>query len=81
MAMVSSLVCACMDAPAESDCTSETTTIESEVTKMDYKALGKPLVALTFDDGPNIVTTPQVLDVLEENGVRGSFFLVGNNIT
>ena len=81
MAMVSSLVCACVDAPAESDCTSETTTIESEVTKMDYKALGKPLVALTFDDGPNLITTPQVLDVLEENGVRGSFFLVGNNIT
>ena len=56
MAMVSSLVCACVDAPAESDCTSESTAIESEVTKMDYKALGKPLVALTFDDGPNIVT-------------------------
>ena len=25
-----------------------------------------PLIALTFDDGPNTVITPQVLDTLEE---------------
>lgn len=86
MAMVSSLVCACTGAPTEDGNASETiettvTTTESEVSRVDYKALGKPLVALTFDDGPNLITTPQVLDVLEENGVRGSFFLVGNNIT
>lgn len=37
-------------------------------------------VSLTFDDGPNTVTTPQVLDVLEEFGVSASFFLVGSNI-
>ncbi|MCI7767613.1 MAG: polysaccharide deacetylase family protein [Oscillospiraceae bacterium] len=92
MAMVSSLVCGCVGAPAEESSsdspsepavvseTSEETT-KKEVEKVDYKALGKPLVALTFDDGPNITTTVQVLDVLEEYGVRGSFFLVGNNIS
>ena len=29
----------------------------------------KPLAALTFDDGPNTVTTPQVIDKLEKYGV------------
>ena len=38
------------------------------------------LVALTFDDGPNTVTTPKVLDVLEENGVVATFFLCGKDI-
>ena len=37
-------------------------------------------VALSFDDGPNTTTTPKVLDVLEENGVPASFFVIGNNI-
>ena len=37
--------------------------------------------ALTFDDGPNTVTTPLVIDKLEKYGVTASFFLVGNNIT
>jgi peptidoglycan/xylan/chitin deacetylase (PgdA/CDA1 family) len=34
-------------------------------------------VALTFDDGPDALFTPQVLDVLAEHGVRATFFLVG----
>ncbi|MDO5443572.1 MAG: polysaccharide deacetylase family protein [Bacteroidia bacterium] len=38
------------------------------------------LIALSFDDGPNLVTTPKVLDVLEENGIKASFFLIGQNI-
>ena len=39
------------------------------------------LVALTFDDGPTIGITDQVLDVLQENGVVASFFLIGHQIT
>ena len=38
-------------------------------------------IALTFDDGPNTVTTPQVLDLLEEHQIPASFFLIANNIT
>lgn len=34
-------------------------------------------VALTFDDGPDPVTTPRVLDLLEAKGARASFFCVG----
>lgn len=37
-------------------------------------------ISLTFDDGPNTVTTPRVLDVLEEFEVKASFFLVGSSI-
>ncbi len=38
-------------------------------------------IALSFDDGPNTTITPMVLDVLEENGVKASFFVIGQNIT
>lgn len=38
-------------------------------------------VALSFDDGPSLKCTPLMLDVLEENGVKASFFLIGQNIT
>jgi peptidoglycan-N-acetylglucosamine deacetylase len=39
--------------------------------------LGDGGVALTFDDGPDPVFTPQVLDVLAGSGVRATFFVVG----
>jgi peptidoglycan/xylan/chitin deacetylase (PgdA/CDA1 family) len=34
-------------------------------------------VALTFDDGPDPVHTPKVLDLLGAAGARGTFFVVG----
>jgi peptidoglycan/xylan/chitin deacetylase (PgdA/CDA1 family) len=37
----------------------------------------KPIIALTFDDGPSLVT-PLILDVLERHGARATFFTVGN---
>lgn len=39
------------------------------------------IIALTFDDGPNTVTTPQVLDIIQKHNVPASFFVCGNNIT
>lgn len=39
------------------------------------------LIALTFDDGPNTVITPQVLNILEENGIVATFFLIAQHIT
>ena len=41
----------------------------------------KKLVALTFDDGPSVGTTDKVLDVLKENDIVASFFLIGQKIT
>jgi peptidoglycan/xylan/chitin deacetylase (PgdA/CDA1 family) len=38
------------------------------------------VVALTFDDGPNALTTPRVLDLLERDHVRATFFVVGRAV-
>ncbi|MYX76660.1 polysaccharide deacetylase family protein, partial [Streptomyces sp. SID3915] len=38
-------------------------------------------IVLTFDDGPDPEWTEQVLDVLDENDVPGTFFLVGSMIS
>ena len=32
-------------------------------------------IALTFDDGPNTVTTPQVLEMLKKHNVTAAFSL------
>ncbi|WP_405496444.1 bifunctional polysaccharide deacetylase/glycosyltransferase family 2 protein [Streptomyces sp. NBC_00096] len=37
-------------------------------------------IVLTFDDGPDPTWTPQVLKILEENDVPGTFFLVGSMV-
>jgi peptidoglycan/xylan/chitin deacetylase (PgdA/CDA1 family) len=37
-------------------------------------------VILTFDDGPDAVNTPRVLDALAEQCVRATFFLIGRNV-
>lgn len=39
-----------------------------------------PVLALTFDDGPHPVYTPQLLDGLKKRNVKVSFFLMGKNI-
>ncbi len=35
---------------------------------------------LTFDDGPDPALTPQVLDILDENGVQAVFFCIGMKV-
>lgn len=37
-------------------------------------------VALTFDDGPDPVWTPRILDVLRRNHVHATFFVVGTEV-
>lgn len=37
-------------------------------------------VALTFDDGPNPVATPRILDTLRAEGVLATFFLLGRHV-
>ncbi|MEF9990923.1 MAG: polysaccharide deacetylase family protein [Peptostreptococcaceae bacterium] len=38
------------------------------------------IIALTFDDGPDNVFTPQILDILKKYDVKATFFLVGENV-
>ncbi len=41
---------------------------------------GSPEVAITFDDGPNPGATPRILDVLRDEGVPATFFLLGRHV-
>jgi peptidoglycan/xylan/chitin deacetylase (PgdA/CDA1 family) len=40
-------------------------------------ATDEQIVALTFDDGPDPVVTPQILDILGAHGARATFFVLG----
>lgn len=39
-----------------------------------------PLVALTFDDGPDPDYTPRLLDLLDHHSVKATFFMVGERV-
>lgn len=41
--------------------------------------INKPLVALTFDDGPSKYTN-EILDILKDNGICATFFVLGNKV-
>ncbi|TBL78358.1 polysaccharide deacetylase family protein [Paenibacillus thalictri] len=38
------------------------------------------LIALTFDDGPNPVYTPQILDILQQYQAKATFFVLGKKV-
>lgn len=52
--------------------------ISSQVAKEERKE--NKIFALTFDDGPDLLYTPAVLDVLKAYNVKATFFLLGVNI-
>ncbi|MEJ6951892.1 polysaccharide deacetylase family protein [Natronospora cellulosivora (SeqCode)] len=37
-------------------------------------------IALTFDDGPDEINTSRALDILKENNIKATFFLLGERI-
>lgn len=41
---------------------------------------GKKVVYLSFDDGPSLTVTPKILDVLKEQNVKATFFVVGKAV-
>ena len=45
-----------------------------------HVATQEKVIALTFDDGPNEPYTSEVLKILRDNGVRATFFLIGENV-
>ncbi|MEH7388256.1 polysaccharide deacetylase family protein [Bacillus sp. JJ1521] len=56
--------------------------------RFDYEKTGKitwevktdeKIVAITFDDGPNPVYTPDILDVLAKHKAKATFFVVGTH--
>ena len=40
----------------------------------------KPLVALTFDDGPTAGVTDRIVGLLSKHGAKGTFFMVGKSV-
>lgn len=53
---------------------------KSEQKEAPAQETAQKLIALTFDDGPNDITTPKVLDILEEHNIPASFFVIGQFI-
>jgi len=49
---------------------------QQDTSELDYD---KPVVALTFDDGPSKYT-PEILEVLRENNSKATFFVVGSSV-
>ncbi len=47
--------------------------------QLRYGPRDRKQVALTFDDGPS-VSTPQILEILEQKRADGTFFLLGNAV-
>jgi peptidoglycan/xylan/chitin deacetylase (PgdA/CDA1 family) len=46
-----------------------------------YKAkVTEKVVALTFDDGPSLVWTPQILNELKRSGIKATFFMLGKHV-
>ena len=38
------------------------------------------IVALTFDDGPDEVFTPQILDILKKYNIKATFYVIGEKV-
>lgn len=46
-------------------------------TRVDRSARAEGRIAFTFDDGPDPISTPRVLDLLRRHDARATFFIVG----
>ncbi|SHF18401.1 polysaccharide deacetylase family protein [Caloramator proteoclasticus] len=62
----------------DSQKTTEAELINKKRTIGFYKSKGKKVAYLTFDDGPSKDVTPKVLDILKENDIKATFFVLGS---
>lgn len=51
--------------------------VEIDVIRREEIDSSKPMVAITFDDGPNNTSTVKILDTLEKYNVKATFFDLG----
>lgn len=57
----------------------EVSNISSNNVYYHFKTI-QPYLALTFDDGPNKIQTPKVLDILDKYNAKATFFVIGENV-
>ena len=60
-------------------------TLPQDITQSDTATItrvrtARPLVAMTFDDGPHATLTPRLLDILALRGIRATFFVIGSRV-
>lgn len=69
--------------PLESDINADDASVVLPETMYNwdfYREDDKKTVYLTFDDGPSTEVTSQILDILDVNDVKGTFFVLGSAI-
>lgn len=57
----------------------DSTLVWNKLSNRDYSNQEK-IVFLTFDDGPSTTVTPEVLKILKEKDVKGTFFIMGKTL-
>src|SRR5882762_3676441 len=50
------------------------------MTRLPASSCQRNEVAITFDDGPDALVTPQILDLLDRFDAKVSFFVIGNRL-
>ncbi len=64
-----------------SDTSGNTTSVKRtiKVINRPVNGQGNGVIYLTFDDGPSSSITPQILDILKEEGIKATFFVTGKS--
>lgn len=60
--------------------TNDFTVEQVQSIKEIYKSDGHKTAYLTFDDGPSANITPLILDVLKQENIKATFFVLGTNV-
>jgi peptidoglycan/xylan/chitin deacetylase (PgdA/CDA1 family) len=67
-------------APASGGPTGSTDPSQVRTTPQYYVEAGPKMIALTLDDGPSNVYTPQILDLLDKYQIKATFCMIGGQI-
>jgi peptidoglycan-N-acetylglucosamine deacetylase len=51
-----------------------------EMAKVELSGVSQNKLSITFDDGPDPVFTPQILDLLKQYNAKATFFVVGRKV-
>jgi peptidoglycan/xylan/chitin deacetylase (PgdA/CDA1 family) len=54
--------------------------LDHQIRQVAHVTVQRPIVALTFDDGPHPTNTPRLLDILRENEAHATFYLIGTQV-